>query len=448
MAATKKNEQKLDALAAFFDEGAYTELYADKDGAVAAGYGTAEGCPAYALAQNGGALTGADVEKMVKVMDLAAKTGNPVVTFYDSKGSVLTEGFGALTDAARLVEAGARISGVVPQIAVVLGTCGATQAVAAAAADVTIMAKDAELFLTAPFTAAAQGDKTPGAGGAELAAKDGIVELVYESAQAAVAAAANLVGILPGNNLSSPALFDFEAPEAALDMAKYTGEKAARAIVDAGNMVEFYKDYATHMFTALATVAGNVVGVVATEGPNNTMCAGCASKAARFVRLCDAFSIPVVTIVNTDGFVKSTANDVHGGVRAAARLAATYADATTAKVAVITGKAVGVAYTALCSADLTIALDTAVIVPVEPKAAVTILWQDKLEKSSDLERDTAALAAEYTAQYASAAAAVKAGAADFAADASSLRSTVVAALDILGTKRVQRLPKKHGNLSL
>ncbi|MBC5582171.1 propionyl-CoA carboxylase [Anaerofilum sp. BX8] len=448
MAATKKNEQKLDALAAFFDEGAYTELYADKDGAVAAGYGTAEGCPAYALAQNGGALTGADVEKMVKVMDLAAKTGNPVVTFYDSKGSVLTEGFGALTDAARLVEAGARISGVVPQIAVVLGTCGATQAVAAAAADVTIMAKDAELFLTAPFTAAAQGDKTPGAGGAELAARDGIVELVYESAQAAVAAAANLVGILPGNNLSSPALFDFEAPEAALDMAKYTGEKAARAIVDAGNMVEFYKDYATHMFTALATVAGNVVGVVATEGPNNTMCAGCASKAARFVRLCDAFSIPVVTIVNTDGFVKSTANDVHGGVRAAARLAATYADATTAKVAVITGKAVGAAYTALCSADLTIALDTAVIAPVEPKAAVTILWQDKLEKSSDLERDTAALAAEYTAQYASAAAAVKAGAADFAADASSLRSTVVAALDILGTKRVQRLPKKHGNLSL
>ncbi len=448
MAATKKNEQKLDALAAFFDEGAYTELYADKDGAVAAGYGTAEGCPAYALAQNGGALTGADVEKMVKVMDLAAKTGNPVVTFYDSKGSVLTEGFGALTDAARLVEAGARISGVVPQIAVVLGTCGATQAVAAAAADVTIMAKDAELFLTAPFTAAAQGDKTPGAGGAELAAKDGIVELVYESAQAAVAAAANLVGILPGNNLSSPALFDFEAPEAALDMAKYTGEKAARAIVDAGNMVEFYKDYATHMFTALATVAGNVVGVVATEGPNNTMCAGCASKAARFVRLCDAFSIPVVTIVNTDGFVKSTANDVHGGVRAAARLAATYADATTAKVAVITGKAVGAAYTALCSADLTIALDTAVIAPVEPKAAVTILWQDKLERSSDLERDTAALAAEYTAQYASAAAAVKAGAADFAADASSLRSTVVAALDILGTKRVQRLPKKHGNLSL
>ena len=111
MAATKKNEQKLNALAAFFDEGAYTELYADKDGTVAAGYGTAEGCPAYALAQNGGALTSADVAKMVRVMDLAAKTGNPIVTFYDSNGSVLTEGFEALTDAAKLVEAGARISG-------------------------------------------------------------------------------------------------------------------------------------------------------------------------------------------------------------------------------------------------------------------------------------------------------------------------------------------------
>ena len=230
MAATKKNEQKLNALAAFFDEGAYTELYADKDGTVAAGYGTAEGCPAYALAQNGGALTSADVAKMVRVMDLAAKTGNPIVTFYDSNGSVLTEGFEALTDAAKLVEAGARISGVVPQIAVVLGTCAASQAIAAAAADVTIMAKDAELFLTAPFTSAAAGEKNPKAGSAELAAKDGIVELVYESAEAAVSAAANLVGILPSNNLSSAAVFDFEGPEAALDLNAYTGARPRRRL--------------------------------------------------------------------------------------------------------------------------------------------------------------------------------------------------------------------------
>ena len=336
----------------------------------------------------------------------------------------------------------------VPQIAVVLGTCAASQAIAATAADVTIMAKDAELFLTAPFTSAAAGDKTAKAGSAELAAKDGIVELVYESAEAAVSAAADLVGILPGNNLSSPALFDPQAPEAALDMAKYTGEKAAKAIADAGNMVEFYKDYAGGVFTALATVSGNVVGIVATAGPDKTLCAACTSKTARFVRLCDAFSIPVVTIVNTDGFAKSTANDVNGGVRAAARLAATYADATTAKIAVITGKAIGAAYTALCNADLTIALDTAVIAPVDPKAAVTILWQDKLESSTNLERDTAALAAEYQTRCAGAKAAVRAGAADLTADAASLRGTVVAALDILGTKRVQRLPKKHGNLSL
>ena len=448
MAATKKNEQKLNALAAFFDEGAYTELYADKDGTVAAGYGTAEGCPAYALAQNGGALTSADVAKMVRVMDLAAKTGNPIVTFYDSNGSVLTEGFEALTDAAKLVEAGARISGVVPQIAVVLGTCAASQAIAAAAADVTIIAKDAELFLTAPFTSAAAGEKNPKAGSAELAAKDGIVELVYESAEAAVSAAANLVGILPSNNLSSAAVFDFEGPEAALDLNAYTGAKAAKAIVDAGNMVEFYKDYAGGIFTALATVAGNVVGIVATAGPDKTLCAACTGKAARFVRLCDAFSIPVVTIVNTDGFAKSTANDVNGGVRAAARLAATYADATTAKVAVITGKAVGAAYTALCNADLTIALDSAVIAPVDPKAAVTILWQDRLADSKNLERDTAALAAEYVSSCAGAAAAVRAGAADLTADAAGLRGAVVSALDILSTKRVQRLPKKHGNLSL
>lgn len=449
MAATKNDGQRLNALAAFFDEGAYTELYAGGDGAVAAGYGTAGGCPAYALAQNGGAIARADVEKMVRVMELAAKTGNPIVTFYDTKGSVLEEGFGPLTDAAALMEASARISGVVPQIAVVLGVCGASQALLAAAADVTIMAKDAELFLTAPFTAAAAGDKTAKAGSAELAAKDGIVELVYASAEEAVSAAANLVGILPGNNLSSPALFDFEAPQAALDLAHYTGAGAAAALADAGNMVEFYKDHEGHVFTALATISGNVAGIVATAGPNSGLCAGCAGKAARFVRFCDAFSIPVVTLVNTDGFLKSTANDVKGGVKAAARLAATYADATTAKIAVVTGKAVGAAYTALCNADITIALEgSAVICPVEPQAAVTILWQDRLAGSNNLEKDTAALAAEYVERFAGAAAAVRCGVADLTANAANLRSQVVAAMDILATKRVQRLPKKHGNLSL
>ena len=448
MTATKKNGHQLDALAAFFDDGVYTKLYADEDGAVIAGYGAAEGCPAYALEQTGAALAGGDIDKMIRVMDLAAKTGNPVVTFYDSKGSVLTQGPGALVDAAKLVEAGARISGVVPQIAVILGVCGASQAMAAAAADVTVMAKDAELFLTAPFTSAAAGDKTAKAGSAELAAKDGIVELVYASEEEAVSAAANLVGILPGNNLSGSAVFDFTAPAALATLTGQAGAAVAAAIADEGNLVELYKDYAPGVFTAIATVAGNVAGFVAACGKDGAVNAAAAAKAARFVRLCDAFGIPVITLVDTEGFAKSTANDVHGGLRAAARLAATYADATTAKIAVVAGQAVGAAYTAFCNADLTIALDSAVIAPVDPKAAVTILWQDKLASSDNLESDTATLAQQYIADYAGAAAAVKAGVADLTATAASVRDTVVAAMEILETKRAQRLPKKHGNLSL
>ena len=170
-----------------------------------------------------------------------------------------------------------------------------------------------------------------------------------------------------------------------------------------------------------------MVGIVATKGAEDVLCRNCVSKAARFVRLCDAFSIPVVTLVNTDGFVKSASDDMAGGLREAARLAGTYADATTAKVAVITGKAVGVAYTALANADLT---------------------KDELENGTNIVADTAKLAARYAADVCSAAAAVEAGLADMAVPAAGVRAAVVSALDMLSTKRTQRLPKKHGNMTL
>ncbi len=431
----------------FFDDGAYTVLFAGKQGTVSAAFGSVNGCPAYCVEQNGGAMTAKETEKIIKVLDLAAKTGNPVVTCYNSKGADLKEGLAALTGAAALNARIAQISGVVPQVAVVTGVCGASAALAAASADLCIVTKDSELFLTPAFTAAAAGDK--GADScAEAAVKAGVAHLVAEDAAEAMAVAAKLMTLLPANNLAGANIFEYGAPAAAALAAKPTAADALAALVDGESSVELMTGYGRNVTTALATVAGTACGIVATAGADKHLCGNCSAKIARFVRLCDSFNIPVVTVVNTEGFVKSNTQEIAGGLRQAARLAATYADATTARVAVITGKAVGAAYTALCNADCTIAVTGAVVAPIEPAAAVTVLHKDELDAGKDLAGDTAALAARYVAEVCSPEALVDAGLADAVADAASVRSQLVAALDMLSSKRVQRLPKKHGNMAL
>lgn len=158
--ASKSNKGAI--LAKFFDDGQYTTLFAD--GAVSAASGYAAGQQAYAVYQNGEAVAVKDVERNIKVLELAAQTGCPVVTFYDSVGAKLAEGLDVLTAGSKLNAAIAKVSGVVPQVAVVLGVCGGTSALNAASADVCVVAKDAELFFTPPFTSAAKGDKAAAAG--------------------------------------------------------------------------------------------------------------------------------------------------------------------------------------------------------------------------------------------------------------------------------------------
>ncbi len=428
--ASKINKGEI--LAKFFDDGEYTALFAD--GAVSAACGYAAGQQAYAVYQNGEAVTVKDVEKNIKVLEMAAQTGCPVVTFYNSVGAKLAEGLDVLTANAKLNAQIAKVSGVIPQVAVVLGVCGGTSALSAANADVCIMAEGAELFFTAPFTSAAKGDKVADAGSAAAAA----------NAAEAAEKAAHIVGLLPANNLTGPAIFEFEQPTAAL-AAGAEPAKAAAAVVDKDSTVELYAGFGKSVYTAFATVGGNAVGVVAT-GKN--LCHNCVAKIARFVRLCDAFSVPVVTVVDTEGFVPSVSDDIAGGIREAARLAATYADATTAKVTVLAGKAVGPVYTALAAADLRIAVTGCVVSALEPSAAVSVLYKDEIDASDNIIAATNAKAAAYTAEVCSAANAVACGAADMVCDAANVRSSVVAALELLSTKRAARLPKKHGNMAL
>ena len=438
--ASKINQKEI--FARFYDDGVCTALF--EQGAVSAAFGCAAGQQVYTVWQNGEALGAKDVDRMVRLLDLAAETGCPVVTFYQSAGARLAEGLDALTASARLNAAIAKVSGVIPQVAVVLGVCGGTSALAAANADICIMAEGAELFFTPPFTSAAKGDKVEGAGTAAAAAKAGVAAIVAPDAAEAAAKAARIVGLLPSNNLAGPACFDFEAPAAAFQ-AGQTPEKAAAALVDAGSAVELYAGFGKNVYTALATIAGEAVGIVAA---GETLCHNCASKASRFVRLCDAFSIPVVTVVDTEGFVPSAADDIAGGMREAARLSATYADATTARVCLLAGKAVGPVYTALAAADLKIAVDGCLVSPLEPSAAVSVLYKEELDTSDSIPAATRAKAAAYAKEVCSAKAAVAAGAADMECAPAGARSAVVAALDVLRTKRASRLPKKHGNMAL
>lgn len=426
----------------FFDD-TYTPLFSHP--AVCAAHGAVSGKPTYAICQSGQALQPKDVQCMIQLLQLAAKTGNPVATFYNSVGMQLEDGLQALQATRELTQTIGRISGVVPQVAVVLGTCAGSAAIQAASADLCLMAKQAELFLTGPFVSEANGDVLEGAGSAEFAEKAGVAAAVYETQEKAISAARDAIMLLPMNNLDFGAKLDYQPPKNPLNMKNYCRIRAGASLIDHDRDFELFPHYGSrNSYIALGTIEGETVGVVATS--DRYLEHESVTKIARFVRLCDAYNIPVVTLVHNQGFVKTSSEDLAGGICEAARLAGTYADATTAKVAILAGKVVGPIYTALCSADLTIALEGCVVSPIEPKAAVEILQHDQMKQQpmEALEQ----VAKEYAAQHCSADAVLEAGLAQMRADEQTIRDTVAAALRILKSKRAERLPKKHGNMAL
>ncbi len=440
MAANKPG--KAEILAAFFDDGTFSPLYTD--GAVSAAYGSANGQSVYVVFENGEPVGVQDIQRNIRVLEMAAQTGAPVVTFYDSTGAKLDGGLELLNATAALTAQIARVSGVVPQVAVIIGTCAGTNAINAAAADICVMSEDAELFLNDPYTAK---DFVSGAGSAAFAAKAGVAAITAPNALDAAKQAASIVALLPANNLAGPALFDFSAPSKTLSAAQYTAAAAVEALADQGSAVELYSGYGKNIVTALATINGTAVGILATE--KKAICHKCTAKAARFVRLCDAYSIPVVTVVNTEGFVKSEGDDQAGGIRQAARMAGVYAEATTAKVAVLVGDAIGPVYTVFAAcADWRVAMQGCTVAPLAPETAVSVLYKEEIDASDNIADATKEKAAAYAKEVCSAAAAAANGAADIVADSASVRGAVAQALDMLASKRAVRLSKKHGNITL
>lgn len=422
-------------LVSLFDDGVFTEIDAfakssNGDVEVVAGFGTVNGAPVYAFSQdvsvNGGAVSVAQCAKIKKIYDLASKTGCPVVGIYDSNGMDLKEGFEGLSAYGEIVKASTSVSGVVPQISIVAGAAVGTTALIADMADVVVAVKDADFYVTAPSEVTA-----------EACAQEGTVDILADDFDSAVKAVRDIITLVPSNNLSTPPVYNFTDPAAAAD----TGACAAdiiKAAADEGSVIELKEKYAENCITALATVAGSTVGFVGFDG--KSVCPSCAYKAEAFVKFCDAFNIPIVTLLSANGLRKERENQM---LIAAAKLTAAYATATCPKISVITGKAVGAAYIMLAgrgsNADIVYAWDTSVVSPLDTKAAVAFLYNDRLangENRAELEK-------EYEENLASPFTAAACGAIDDVFVPAETRAKIVAALDVLAGKRETTLPRKH-----
>ena len=430
--AQTKAYQRLQLL---FDEGTFVEIDSftksgDGRAEAAAGFGSVDGCPVYAFAQNsdveGGAMSKAQAAKICKVYELAEKTGAPVVGIYDSIGARLNESCEMLAAYGDVMLKANNLSGVVPQIAVIAGPCLGASSMIAAAADVVIMSEDGQFAL-----------QTNGEGGdLKEASESGLVHLTAKDDKEAVAKARELITLLPSNNLSGAPITDFA--DSAAETDGEFGASIIAAVMDQDSFIEFQAGFGAGFIAGLAKLGGNTVGVVASE--EKTADGKACEKAARLVRFCDAFAIPVITFVNAESFCC---------IKAACKLTNAYAEATTAKISVITGEAYGAVYMALAGAaagvDVAYAWPTASISALNPTTAAVMLWSDKLKGSSNPTADRAKLIAEYKDQEACPFKAAGDGFVQDVIEPSETRLKLYAALDMLAGKRVTRLPKKHAN---
>ena len=428
-------------LAMLFDDGAFTEIDAFAGSAagfaeVSAAHGTVDGIGVYAYAQNtdfsGGAMSKAQAAKIRKIYDLALKTGEPVVAIYDSVGGRLDEGAELLAAYGDVMRCSNQLSGVVPQISVVLGKCLGTQALIAVCADIVIMSEKAEMSI----------DTSGNDASADKAAKNGTAHIIAKDDEEALAKTRALISVLPQNNLSPACVaYDSIGAQGAVN-ENMSARDAAKAIADEDSLVELQAAFGNSAFTALATVNGTTVGLTALEG-KELDCKSCA-KAARFVRFCDSFSMPVITLVNAEKFAC---------IKGAAKLSSAYAEATCAKVTVITGDAFGAVYIAAAgtgaAADMTYAWPDASVSALTPEAAAVIMLGDdfggKLKGSKDPQKDKAALIADYKSSELNAMKAAAAGYVDSIIDPAQTRDAVNGAIEMLCNKRVSTLPKKHCN---
>jgi propionyl-CoA carboxylase beta chain len=440
---------------------------------VVTGWGEVDGRPVCAFAQDatvfGGALGEAHAGKIVKIMETARKAGVPIVGLNDSGGARIQEGVMSLGGYGEVFLRNVTLSGVVPQLSLVLGPCAGGAVYSPALTDFVIMVRgQGQMFITGPDVIRSVTQEEVSAetlGGADAhATHSGVSHFTATSDADAIQLTRRLLAYLPLNNLEEAPTGPVSAPRetAAAELttivpenanAPYDVHEVIRRVLDAGEFLEVQPEWGPNIVIGFTRLGGRPVGVVANQP---SVLAGCldivaSEKAARFVRFCDAFNLPLVTFVDVPGFLPGTAQEYGGIIRHGAKLLYAYAEATVPKLTVILRKAYGGAYDVMCSkhlgGDLNFAWPTAEIAVMGADGAVNILFRREIDKAPAAERDAlrAKMVREYQAEFLNPYLAAERGYIDDVIDPSETRARLLAGLKLLAPKREERPAKKHGN---
>src|SRR5487761_74089 len=440
---------------------------------VITGYGTIDRRTVYVFAHDftvhGGSLGVMFGKKVAKIMDLALKSGVPIIGLSDSGGARIQEGVQSLAAYSEVFFRNTMASGVVPQISVILGPCAGGAVYSPAMTDFVIMArKTSYMFITGPDVVKAALGQEVGfeeLGGAEVnAEKSGVADLVGSSEEECFELTRKLFSFLPSNNSEYPprneSSDDLNRVDESLDSIvpadankPYDMKQIINSILDDNEFFEIHGRWAPNMIVGFGRLAGNSVGVVANQPSYlaGALDINSSSKAARFIRFCDSFNIPVITLVDVPGYMPGTEQEHNGIIRHGSKLLFAYCEATVQIVTVIIKKAYGGAFCAMGSkyskADLNFAWPSAEIAVMGPEGAAKIIYRKELEKSKDA-ATMRKLVSEYKEKFANPFVAAERGIIDGVIRPSETRKELVKALSALAKKSEQRPSKKHGNIQL
>jgi propionyl-CoA carboxylase beta subunit len=441
---------------------------------VVTGQGTIDGRRAFVFAQDftvfGGSLGAAHAQKITKIMDHALRVGAPIIGLNDSGGARIQEGVESLGGYADIFLRNTLASGVVPQISAILGPCAGGAVYSPAITDFVFMVeKTSYMFITGPDvirTVTHEEVSKEELGGASThASTSGVCHFTAANDASCLARIRELIGFLPSNNAEDPPQrpssdpVDRDAPELDAIVPKESNKPydmldVLRAVVDDRYLLEAHEAFAKNILTCFARIGGRPIGIVANQP---AVLAGCLDidasvKAARFVRFCDCFNIPLVTFVDVPGFLPGVDQEHHGIIMHGAKLLYAFCEATVPKLTVITRKAYGGAYDVMNSkhirADVNLAFPSAEVAVMGPDGAVNIVYQKAIEAAPDKVAARAAFVEEYRARFANPFHAAALGFIDEVIEPRTLRRRLATYLTLFATKRDKNPPRKHGNIPL